>query len=210
LIKKNILLLIFLLNAVLFAGDSKNIHFWQATKFNKTLSDKFAMTLEQDLRTESSLFYAHSDIGFKYKINTKFTLNINFREVFEKKDGVWVSEHRPHGTISTKMKLGNFNISARSRIEYRLKQNKDAIFRNRDMITLKSGREFTSFKLIPYIADEIFYDFEKKELNRNRAYIGFSIKSFQSFTPTVYLMKQSNYKENAWSSFIAMGMKINF
>ena len=78
------------------------------------------------------------------------------------------------------------------------------------MISYNSGREFTSLKLIPYIADEVFYDFEKKELNRNRAYIGFSIKSFQSFSPTVYLMKQSNYKENAWSSFIAMGMKINF
>jgi len=160
--KRNILLSILLLNAASFAGPSENIHFWHATKFNKTLSDKFAMTLEQDLRTESSLFYAHSDIGFKYRINTKFTLNINFREVFEKKDGVWVSEHRPHGTISTKMKLGNFNISARSRIEYRLKQNKDAIFRNRDMITLKSGREFTSFKLIPYIADEIFMILRRK------------------------------------------------
>ncbi|MDP6339259.1 MAG: DUF2490 domain-containing protein [Candidatus Marinimicrobia bacterium] len=203
-------LVLFFIFQSLFAGSSGKIHLWHAEKFNRILSDKLAMTLEQDFRSESSLYYVHSDIGFKYKISPNFALNINFREVFEQKDGVWISEQRPHGTISTKFKLGAFNLSARSRIEYRIKQDKDPVYRNRDMITIKSQREFTSLKLVPYIADEIFYDFEKKEINRNRAYIGFSVKSIQSFNPTIYLMQQSNYKEDQWDSILILGFKFNF
>ena len=161
------LALIFLLNTLLLADNPAGIHLWHAEKFNRKISDKLSIALEQDLRSESSLYYVHSDFGFKYKIGTRWAFNINFREVFENKEGVWVSEHRPHGTVSTNRNFGALNVSARSRIEYRIKQDKDPVFRNRDMVTIKFGQGFTALKIIPYIADEIFYDLENKKLNRN-------------------------------------------
>ena len=204
------LALIFLLNTLLLADNPAGIHLWHAEKFNRKISDKLSIALEQDLRSESSLYYVHSDFGFKYKIGTRWAFNINFREVFENKKGVWVSEHRPHGTVSTNRNFGALNVSARSRIEYRIKQDKDPVFRNRDMVTIKFGQGFTALKIIPYIADEIFYDFENKKLNRNRAYVGITIKSVPYLSPTVYLMNQSDFKENKWNSFLILGFKFNF
>ena len=204
------LALIFLLNTLLLADNPAGIHLWHAEKFNRKISDKLSIALEQDLRSESSLYYVHSDFGFKYKIGTRWAFNINFREVFENKKGVWVSEHRPHGTVSTNRNFGALNVSARSRIEYRIKQDKDPVFRNRDMVTIKFGQGFTALKIIPYIADEIFYDFENKKLNRNRAYVGITIKSVPYLSPTVYLMNQSDFKENRWNSFLILGFKFNF
>ncbi|MBC8344829.1 MAG: DUF2490 domain-containing protein [Candidatus Marinimicrobia bacterium] len=207
---KFVVLFVFSLSALLFAGSSGEIHLWHAEKFNRTLSDKWALALEQDFRSLSGLYYVHSDLGLKYKLSPKWALNINFREVFENKDGIWVSEHRPHGTISTKIKIGALNVSARSRIEYRLKQDKDPAFRNRDMVSIGFGKGITPLKLIPYIADEVFYDFEKKELNRNRAYVGFSIKSIPTFSPTVYLMQQAGLKDGKWKSIYILGFKFSF
>ena len=204
------LALIFLLNTLLLADNPAGIHLWHAEKFNRKISDKLSIALEQDLRSESSLYYVHSDFGFKYKIGTRWAFNINFREVFENKKGVWVSEHRPHGTVSTNRNFGALNVSARSRIEYRIKQDKDPVFRNRDMVTIKFGQGFTALKIIPYIADEIFYDLENKKLNRNRAYVGITIKSVPYLSPTVYLMNQSDFKENKWNSFLILGFKFNF
>jgi len=204
------LALIFLLNTLLLADNPAGIHLWHAEKFNRKISDKVSIALEQDLRSESSLYYVHSDFGFKYKIGTRWAFNINFREVFENKKGVWVSEHRPHGTVSTNRNFGALNVSARSRIEYRIKQDKDPVFRNRDMVTIKFGQGFTALKIIPYIADEIFYDLENKKLNRNRAYVGITIKSVPYLSPTVYLMNQSDFKENRWNSFLILGFKFNF
>jgi hypothetical protein len=106
--------------------------------------------------------------------------------------------------------LGALAISARSRLEYRIKQDKDPVFRNRDMVTIKFGQGFTALNIVPYIADEIFYDLENKKLNRNRAYVGITIKSVPYLSPTVYLMNQSDFKEKRWNSFLILGFKFNF
>ena len=209
--KQNLaLLFVFLLNTLLFADNPAEIHLWHAEKFNRKISDKLSIALEQDFRSESGLYYVHSDFGFKYKIGSRWAFNINFREVFESKKGVWVSEHRPHGTVSTKVSLGALAISARSRLEYRIKQDKDPVFRNRDMVTIKFGQGFTALNIVPYIADEIFYDLENKKLNRNRAYVGITIQSVPYLSPTVYLMNQSDFKEHRWNSFLILGFKFNF
>ena len=79
----------------------------------------------------------------------------------------------------------------RSRLEYRIKDSGSS-FRNRNMISVDIGNGWTSLKIIPYLADEIFYDLSNNEINRNRFYIGFKIKNLTRFKPTVYLMQQRN------------------
>jgi hypothetical protein len=209
-IKKYPVSLLFFIFGILSAKGSNQLHLWHAEKFNRAFTDKWSLALEQDFRSDVGLYYFHSDFELKYKLSPESALNINFREVFEYKDGGWVAEHRPHGTISTKIKFGIFAVSARSRLEYRMKQNKDPVFRNREMVSIKFGNGLTPLGLIPYVADEIFYDFEKKELNRNRAYVGFSVKSIPTFKPTIYLMRQTSLKGGAWESIYILGFKFGF
>ncbi|MBC8323872.1 MAG: DUF2490 domain-containing protein [Candidatus Marinimicrobia bacterium] len=186
---------------------------WQAAKISKPLNDTYTLSMESDFRSFNlgeQLKYYHGDIGISFPLIANFKLGLNIREVFELKDDTWKQEHRPHGTVSTKMQFGSLNVSARSRFEYRMKQDKDPVIRNRDMVSLKFGKGFTPLKLVPYIADEIFYDMEESELNRNRFYVGCEIKSILFMKTAIYFLQQKDLKNEAWEPTNVVGMKFSF
>lgn len=186
---------------------------WQAAKVSNRLNDTYTLSVESDFRSFNlgeQLKYYHGDIGISFPLIANFRLSVNFREVFEWKSETWKQEHRPHGTLSTKMKFRTLGISVRSRFEYRMKQDKNPVIRNRNMIAAKFDKGFTLLKLVPYIADEIFYDFEESELNRNRFYVGFEIKSISFMKATVYYLQQNDLKENEWKPTNIVGMKFSF
>lgn len=199
--------------ATINAQSFEDNQFWHAEKFQKHINEKTSLSLEQDFRmgeNMSELLYVHADFGINRKLGNGFSINVNFREVFEQKGDNLTREHRPHGQIAWKGKFGLIGISSRSRLEYRMKQDKDPVFRNRDMVSIKFGKGFTSLKLVPYVADEIFYDMEESELNRNRLYIGAEIGSLKSIKPTIYFLIQSGLKNNEWSQIGILGFKFKF
>ena len=186
--------------------------FWHAEKLSHPFSDKLSIVFEDDFRSESfgeNNYYFHGDIGLKYKLNSAIFFNANIREVFEKKSSGWVQEHRPHGTVSMKKKFGLISTTSRIRMEYRIKDS-GSTFRNRNMLTLDFGNGWTSMKLVPYMADELFYNLADKQINRNRFYIGCKIKNLTRFKPTIYFMQQRNLKNNEWDTIGVLGIKISF
>ncbi len=205
---KNILLCL----SMPFLLIADQLDLWQAAKISKPLNDIYTLSMEGDFRSfnlAEQLKYYHGDIGISFQVLSNFMLSVNFREVFEWK-GVWKQEHRPHGTVSTKMQFGSLGISARSRFEYRMKQDKDPVIRNRDLVSIKFGKEFTPLKLVPYIADEIFYDMEESELNRNRFYVGMEIKCISFVKTVIYFLQQKDLKNEAWEPTNVVGMKFSF
>lgn len=207
-------ILVFLISfTTLFSQGFEDNQLWHAEKFQKKINEKNSLSLEQDFRAGenmSTLLYVHADFGIKHRLSNKISLSVNFREVFEKKEDIFMQEHRPHGTISTKIEIGSLDISARSRLEYRMKPGKDPVFRNRDMVSIKLRRELTSLKLVPYIADEIFFDIENSELNRNRFYVGSTIGSVKIMKPVIYFMVQSSFKSGTASHIGILGLKFLF
>ena len=186
--------------------------FWHAEKLSHSFSDKLSLTFEDDFRSESfgeNNYYFHGDIGLKYKISSAIFFNANFREVFENKSSGWVQEHRPHGTVSMKKKIGLISTTGRIRMEYRIKDSGSS-FRNRNMVSVDLGSGWTSLKVIPYFADEMFYDLSSNEINRNRFYIGCKIKNLTRFKPTIYFMQQRSLKNNEWDTIGVLGIKISF
>jgi len=185
---------------------------WQAAKISKPINDTYTLSMEGDFRSFNlgeQLKYYHGDMGISFPLISNFKVSVNIREVFEWKGDIWKQEHRPHGTISTKMKLGLFGVSARARLEYRIKQDKDPVFRNRDMVSIKFGNGFTPLELVPYVADEIFYDMEESELNRNRFYVGCEIKSISMMKVIIYHLIQDDWKNNGWEQTYIVGMKFS-
>ena len=149
----------------LFAQGFEDTQIWHAEKFQKKINENNSVSLEQDFRAGenmSTLLYFHSDIGIKHRLNNKISLSINFREVFEKKEDSFMREHRPHGTISTKKEFGLFDISARGRLEYRMKSGKDpAYFINNYCRISHPLKGQIPFKTYPYQEDLLddFNDF---------------------------------------------------
>jgi len=186
--------------------------FWHAEKITQSFSDKLSLTFEDDFRSESfgeNNYYFHGDVSLKYKLSSAIFFNANFREVFEKKSSGWVQEHRPHGTVSMKKKFGLISTTGRVRMEYRIKDS-GSTFRNRNMLTLDFGNGWTSMNLVPYMADELFYNLADKEINRNRFYLGVKVKKLSVYKPTLYFMQQRSLKNNKWESFGVLGIKISF
>ena len=186
--------------------------FWHAEKITQSFSDKLSLTFEDDFRSErfgENNYYFHGDIGLKYKLSSAIFFNANFREVFENKSSGWVQEHRPHGTVSMKKKIGLISTTGRIRMEYRIKDSGSS-FRNRNMVSVDLGNGWTSLKVIPYFADEMFYDLSSNEINRNRFYIGCKIKNLTRFKPTIYFMQQRSLKNNEWDTIGVLGIKISF
>ena len=186
--------------------------FWHAEKLSHPFSDKLSLTFEDDFRSESfgeNNYYFHGDIGLKYKLSSAIFFDANFREVFEKKSSGWVQEHRPHGTFSMKKKFGLISTTGRIRMEYRIKDSGSSL-RNRNMVSVDLGSGWTSLKVIPYFADEMFYDLSSNEINRNRFYIGCKIKNLTRFKPTIYFMQQRSLKNNEWDTIGVLGIKISF
>ena len=186
--------------------------FWHAEKITHSFSDKLSLTFEDDFRSESfgeNNYYFHGDVGLKYKLSSAIFFNANFREVFENKSSGWVQEHRPHGTVSMKKKIGLISTTGRIRMEYRIKDSGSS-FRNRNMVSVDLGSGWTSLKVIPYFADEMFYDLSSNEINRNRFYIGCKIKNLTRFKPTIYFLQQRSLKNNEWDTIGVLGIKISF
>ncbi|NOZ03018.1 MAG: DUF2490 domain-containing protein, partial [FCB group bacterium] len=151
--KARFLLLGFFLS-VGFAGEKVDNQFWHVEKISKPINDQLTFILHQDLRSENNaqdLYYVHSDAGFSFKAKSNLAVGLYFREVFTKKNSTWSSEHRPYGQVVGKAKISNLSVSGRARMEYRITSDKKK-FRNRDMVTVKSGNSFSSWKLVPYLA----------------------------------------------------------
>jgi hypothetical protein len=108
-----------------------------------------------------------------------------------------------------KKKFGLISTTGRIRMEYRIKDSGSS-FRNRNMVSVDLGSGWTSLKVIPYFADEMFYDLSSNEINRNRFYIGCKIKNLTRFKPTIYFMQQRNLKNNEWDTIGVLGIKISF
>jgi hypothetical protein len=210
--RERILIFLVIITTTYTQGFKDN-QLWHAEKFQKKINDKTSLALEQDFRlgnNASELRYVHADFGIKHQLTKVFFVSLNFREVFEQKGDKLTREHRPHGQIAWKGKIGLYSISSRARLEYRMKQDKDPVFRNRDMISIKFDKGFTPLKLIPYMADEIFYDLEESELNRNRFYIGAEIGSIKMIKPVMYFLIQSGYTDEEWSHIGILGFKFIF
>ncbi|MBU4140893.1 MAG: DUF2490 domain-containing protein, partial [Candidatus Omnitrophica bacterium] len=127
---------------------------------------------------------------------------------FEEKNSDWKYENRPHLNATVKLKLGDFKLSNRGRFEYRNREGADTLWRYRNKFTIKFPFKLTQLEIQPYVADEIFVDFDKEELNRNRLYAGFSLKLLKNLKGEIYYLRQSSKKSGRWTDYNVLGTKV--
>jgi len=201
---------VLLSTTLLSAFEPGDQQFWHAEKLSYALGERHRLTLEQDFRSgnqATDLYYVHSDFGIQRKVKPFLTWSLHFREAFVDGSEGWFPEHRPYGQFVVKWPFGPFSSATRMRFEYRILPAEQKV-RNRDMITLKLRRSFMPLKLVPYVADEIFYSLKDQELKRNRFYVGLAVKRFSRVAPVFYYMYQSSLKKGAWSGINVWGIKI--
>ncbi|MEZ5307560.1 MAG: DUF2490 domain-containing protein [Pyrinomonadaceae bacterium] len=103
-------------------------------------------------------------------------------------------EHRLRFDLTGTKKFGNWSFSDRNRIEHRIRNSKADSTRYRNKAKLAYTFKNSDKKEIvtPFVADEPFYDFSKKEWSRNEFSAGVGKKLTSNFSAEFFYMLQSN------------------
>jgi len=206
---------IVLISEVCFAYDDEGFQWWSTAGVSYDINKDWKVTFEEEFRLGDDgghLYYHHSDLGFVYKsLADWIDLGFNYRGVFEKDSkGEWRQENRPHLNITLKGKLFDLDLSDRSRFEYRDRENKKDLWRYRNKFTVKLPLELTKFKLQPYLADEVFINFDEEGYNRNRLYSGASFKLSKNLEGNIFYLWQSSRSGGDWKDINVLGVGLKY
>jgi hypothetical protein len=200
---------------VCFGGNNTGFQWWPAVGVSCKINDKWKFEFEQEERLSddaSNMYYEHSDFGFVYSgLGEWIDLGFNYRQVYQKDSaGEYQYENRPHFNVTFKGKLRGWDVSDRSRIEYRNIQNGDDSWRYRNKIAVKFPIELTDLKLQPYVANEAFITFDPDDFAKNRFYTGFTFKLTKNIKTDIYHMWQATKTSSGWDDASVLGTKLIF
>lgn len=207
---------ILLTSEICFATDDGDFQYWSSANVSLDIDKDWKITFAEEFRLGDDaghLYYHHSDIGFVYKsLADWIDLGFNYKQVFERTDseGEWKQENRPHLNITLKGRLFDLGLSSRSRFEYRDRENKKDLWRYRNKVTVKFPLELTSLKLQPYLADEVFINFDEEDFNKNRLYAGLSLKLSKNIKGEVYYLWQTSKSGGDWKDINVLGTGLKF
>jgi len=194
------------------AFDDGDFQCWNNAVISWKANKDWRITLDEEFRfgdDGNSFYYRHSDLGLTYSGFAEWVdIGINYRHIFEKKSTGWKEENRPHLNATLKWKLCDFSFSNRARFEYRNREDAEEYWRYRNKFAIKLPFKLTKFEIQPYIADEIFYDFDQERLNRNRFYGGLNFKLAKNLKAEIYYLWQSSEKNDKWNDLYILGTKL--
>lgn len=195
-----------------YAFDDGDFQYWNTNAVSKKIHDQWKLTGEEEFRWGDNArnpYYNHTDIGIVYSgLARWFDIGFNYRYIREEKNGRWRYENRPHIDATVKWKFFDVSLSNRGRFEYRDREKAENFWRYTNKFTVKAPGKFTLLEIQPYVADEIFYDFDGETLNRNRLYGGMSFLVFKNVNGEVYYLWESTEKSEKWNDIHVLGTKL--
>ncbi|MBO8152426.1 MAG: DUF2490 domain-containing protein [Candidatus Marinimicrobia bacterium] len=194
-----------------FAYEDGDWQFWNTESVEGNLVENWKVKLEEEFRFGDNIgefYYHHTDGSLTYKLTNWFHLSLSYRQIYENKDEEWKEENRPHVNGTFKWKWQDFEFKNRSRFEYRIREGKENAWRYRNKLTLGFPLKWTKLGIQPYLADEIFIDFDEGDLNRNRLYAGFKAKLMKYLAPDIFYLWQTSEKDGDWIDYKVIGAKL--
>lgn len=203
--------LVFAVAGSIYAYDDADFQVWNSEIQEKKINKETKVTLEEEFRfgdDANDFYYHHYDAGFVYSFNKNIDLGINYRQVYEKKKGKFKTENRPHINAALKHDLFGCKIEDRNRLQYRHFDYQGDLWQYRNKFTIKLPWKFTGIEIQPYLADEIFLDFQNRAFSRNRFYSGFAITPARNWKAEIYYLLQSSRSNNKWTDANVLGAKV--
>ncbi len=205
----------------LFAGpeclayDDGDFQFWNSTCVFFDIHKDWKVAVEEGLKLGNdagNAYYNYTDLGFVYRgLADWIDLGFNYKQAFSKDDeGHWLSENRPHFNVTVKGRLWDIDLSDRSRFEFRDKEVDEDLWRYTNQLKAKLPFELTSFKLRPYLADQVYLNFEGQTFEKNRLYSGFTFKLPKNTEGGLYYVWQWSKCDGMWSDLNAIGLDLKF
>ena len=199
-----------------FAFDDGDFQYWNTESMSFKIGKDWKANVETEFRFGDGLsdfYYQYSDLGVVYSGITEWLdVGVNYRLVYEEDDGDWNFENRPHYNVTLTYSFSDITVSDRNRFEHRIKEGWDQSWRYRNKLTVKLPLNVTAFEIQPYIADEIFVDFDDGEFDRNRLYGGITMKLLKNLKGDLFYLWQSSKSGSGWTDCHVIGsnLKLSF
>lgn len=133
-------------------------------------------------------------VGFEFRVNKYLTLTPSYiYRADQPFEGRKEYENRIRFDVGLEKKFNNFTIKDRNRIEHRFRNSRSdsTRYRNKLQLTIpvkKDGKELFA----PFIADEVFYEFQSKHFSRNEFSAGINKKFNPNFSAEFFYLLQNN------------------
>lgn len=193
------------------AYDDNDRQFWSTVAAQKQLNDKCMIIAEEETRFAddfNKFVYQAEDIGIAYKFFDWLSMSGNFRYIVQENGSSWEHEARPHVNLTLAKDVLKFNLSNRSRFEYRyLTRTKDSErYRNLTQIILLSG--WSRFKISPFVREEAFFNTDQDNYNQNRLSGGVGFRLLEKIKSELYYMWRTDKSVGKWTDANVMGVKL--
>ncbi len=197
------------------ASEDRDFQVWHTAFVEKEWKGPWRVQFEEQVRFGNDVrrvVQHHTDFGLVYQEKDWIQIGGNFRYVLRKYAEDWEKESRPHLNVTFFGKWQGLDISNRNRLEYRvLSETRDAVrYRNKTQFELPVV--IAKKTITPYVAEEIFLDFDQSEFNFNRVSFGIKFEINKSLDGDIYYLWQDDDGRGAQSPFNVLGtaVKIKF
>ena len=205
------LLVLFLLPGIAFAdGHFQSIN-TQDVSFS--VKEKVKLLLETESGFTNKMreyFYQHTEGGVEYAATSWLDLEFAYRHIWEREGAKWETENRPHINAMVKWAWWMFDLSNRSRVEFRVRQNKDDVTRYRNETGIEWSVPGTNKRLALFITDDVFVDFDIGRINGNKLEAGVITKLAERINLEIFFIKESCKAEEKWQDVNGLGTKLKF
>jgi len=194
-----------------YAFDDGDFQVWHTEAQEKKISKNSKITAEEEVRfgdDASDFYYQHYDLGYVYSVNKNLDLGFNYRQVYEKRNGHFREENRPHLNATVKWEAWKTKLEDRSRLEYRHFYWQEDSWRYRNKFSVKFPWKFTALEIQPYLADEMFLNLNGIDFNRNRFYAGAGFNIFNNIKGEIFYLLQRSKSSGKWTDANVLGTKI--
>ena len=102
------------------------------------LTDKLSLNAEAEFGLTNDMrkfFYQHTEAGIEYAAYS--CLDLAYRQIWEREETRWEWEDRPHINAKIKWQWNPFELSNRSRFEFRHRPNKEDNWRYRNETSIE-------------------------------------------------------------------------
>jgi len=178
------------------------------------LNDTFDIFVQPDTRFNDNISrfnYYHVRTGVIMHVDKNLDLGTTYRFLEKKSSsGEWLYENRIELDCTPKMKIEGFNLANRSRFEYRNLEKSKNKWRYRNKSKISHNAAIGNFTFTPYISEEIFYDFDTKQIHLNWAAIGADKKLSSGLSVGLYYLNETTRvgTTSEWDTNHIFGTKV--
>jgi hypothetical protein len=138
------------------------------------------------------------------------SVGAGYKRVYTKAGDDWQIEDRPMLDAAAKTKVYGFGVTDRSRFEFRFPQGQDQVVRYRNRLTVTSPVTFTPLEIEPYVAEEVFINFDEQGFNQQRLYGGVFIPLHEKVRLELFYLWKLDKAGDQWHDTNVIGSWVYF